>query len=292
MANISNFKRVRTLIKERTSNKKLFTIITFTFVLLIIFSSLTNFHFTNSVKLKFLDFSSYVLKSFYMPLNTFRNSGDNINNIFNAYRINEQLLSENELLKSQLIENKNLKAENLELRSLLHLKTNTNYSYVTAEIISQNNFSFFHSMILEVGSIDKIDLKSPVIYNNHLVGFISDLGVKSSRVTLITDINTKVPAYILNKDLKFIITGNNSNFLEILSFGNVDLLREGDEVYTSGDGNRYPKGLLLGKVVKDLDGKFLIQTSLSISKLNYVQVIEWTPLSRGIDIKIDNSIVE
>ena len=288
MANISNFKRVRSLIRERTSNKKLLTILAFVFALLVITSSVTNFHYTNSLKLKFLDFSSYILKSLYMPLDTFKNSGENINNIINTYTINKKLMLENEYLKSQLIEVKNIKAENLELRNMLSLKEEIDYSFVTAKIISQNNTSYIHSMILLGGIENKINLKSPVIYKNNLVGFISDLGNKSSRVTLITDVNSKIPALILNKKIKFITSGNNSNFLEILNYGDLTLLEEGDEVYTSGDGNRYPKGLLIGNVVKDYEGKYLIATSINISKLNYVQVVDWSSKSRGIDIKIDN----
>ncbi len=288
MANISNFKRVRSLIRERTSNKKLLTILAFVFALLVITSSVTNFHYTNSLKLKFLDFSSYILKSLYMPLDTFKNSGENINNIINTYTINKKLMLENEYLKSQLIEVKNIKAENLELRNMLSLKEEINYSFITAKIISQNNTSYIHSMILLGGIENKINLKSPVIYKNNLVGFISDLGNKSSRVTLITDVNSKIPALILNKKIKFITSGNNSNFLEILNYGDLTLLEEGDEVYTSGDGNRYPKGLLIGNVVKDYEGKYLIATSINISKLNYVQVVDWSSKSRGIDIKIDN----
>jgi len=288
MANISNFRRVRSLIRERTSNKKLLTILAFVFALLVITSSVTNFHYTNSLKLKFLDFSSYILKSLYMPLDTFKNSGENINNIINTYTINKKLMLENEYLKSQLIEVKNIKAENLELRNMLSLKEEINYSFITAKIISQNNTSYIHSMILLGGIENKINLKSPVIYKNNLVGFISDLGNKSSRVTLITDVNSKIPALILNKKIKFITSGNNSNFLEILNYGDLTLLEEGDEVYTSGDGNRYPKGLLIGNVVKDYEGKYLIATSINISKLNYVQVVDWSSKSRGIDIKIDN----
>ena len=288
MANISNFRRVRTLIRERTSNKKLLTILAFVFALLVITSSVTNFHYTNSLKLKFLDFSSYILKSLYMPLDTFKNSGENINSIINTYTINKKLMLENEYLKSQLIEAKNIKAENLELRNMLSLKEEIDYSFTTAKIISQNNTSYIHSMILLGGIENKINLKSPVIYKNNLIGFISDLGNKSSRVTLITDANAKIPALILNKKIKFITSGNNSNFLEILNYGDLTLLEVGDEVYTSGDGNRYPKGLLIGNVVKDYEGKYLIATSINISKLNYVQVVDWSSKSRGIDIKIDN----
>lgn len=289
MANISNFKRVRSLIKERTSSKKLLTGLAFSFALLIIISSLTNFHFTNVIKLKFLDYSSYILKSFYMPLNTFKNSGDNINNIFYVYRNNKNLIIENENLKSQLIEQKFIRKENIELRNLLNVKKENSYSFVTAKILSQSNFSFSHSMILSVGLDNNISINSPVIYKNQLVGYISDVGNKSSRVTLITDINSKIPVLVLDKNIKFIMSGDNNNYLKLLNFGNINLLENGDEVYTSGDGGMYPKGLMVGKVIKGSENQLVIEPSLTIGKLDYLQIIDWTALSRGIDIKVDNT---
>ena len=289
MANLSNFKRVRSLIKERTSSKKLLTGLAFSFALLIIISSLTNFHFTNVIKLKFLDYSSYILKSFYMPLNTFKNSGDNINNIFYVYRNNKNLIIENENLKSQLIEHKFIRKENIELRNLLNVKKENSYSFVTAKILSQSNFSFSHSMILSAGLENNISINSPVIYKNQLVGYISDVGNKSSRVRLITDINSKIPVLVLDKNIKFIMSGDNNNYLKLLNFGNINLLENGDEVYTSGDGGMYPKGLMVGKVIKKSKNQLVIEPSLTIGKLDYLQIIDWTALSRGIDIKVDNT---
>ena len=288
MANISNFKRVRGLIKERTSNRKLLTIITFAFAILLVISSLTNFHFTSDIKLKFVDYSSYILNSIYKPINTFKNSGNNINNIFYVYNNNKELILENENLKSQLIEQKFIIEENLKLRNLLNLGPEIDYSYAIAKILSHSNFSFSHSMILSAGVDNDITLKSPVTYKNNLVGYISDLGNNSSRVTLITDINSKIPVFVLDRNINFILSGNNNNFLKVLNYGGINLLENGDEVYTSGDGDRYPRGLLVGTVVKGKDNNIFIKTSLQMGKLDYVQILNWDALSRGIDIKVED----
>ena len=66
------------------------------------------------------------------------------------------------------------------------------------------------------------------------------------------------------------------------------MLKNGDEVYTSGDGNRYPRGLLVGTVVKAKDNNIVIKTSLQMGKLDYVQILNWNALSKGIDIKVEN----
>ena len=144
-------------------------------------------------------------------------------------------------------------------------------------------------MILSVGLDNNISINSPVIYKNQLVGYISDVGNKSSRVRLITDINSKIPVLVLDKNIKFIMSGDNNNYLKLLNFGNINLLENGDEVYTSGDGGMYPKGLMVGKVIKGSENQLVIEPSLTIGKLDYLQIIDWTALSRGIDIKVDNT---
>jgi len=290
MANISNFKRVQVLIKEKTSNKTILTIIAFLFSILILISSLSNDGNTNYLRVKLLDFSSYILNSFYMPSNTFRNSSENFNNILNVYNDNKDLMFENENLRSRIIENELIKAENIELKRLLNLSDEIDYSFKTVKIISQNNFSFINSLIILSGSKENISLNSPVVYKNNLIGFISDLGNSSSRVALLTDINSKTPAIILDKNIKIIISGNNNSLIEILNYGEINSLELGDKVYTSGDGNKYPKGLLIGSVVKNKEGSIFIKPMVDVTKLNYLQVIEWTPKARGIDIKFDSIV--
>ena len=49
----------------------------------------------------------------------------------------------------------------------------------------------------------------------------------------------------------------------------------------------YPLGLLIGTIKIKLDGSIIVKPSLSLNDLNYVQVINWTPLNRGIDISIN-----
>ena len=291
MANISSIKRVQVLIKEKTSNKTIFTIIAFLFSILILISSLSNNDNTKYLRLKLLDFSSYILNSFYMPANTFKNSSENFNNILNVYSNNKNLIFENENLRSRLIESELLRTENIELKKLLNLSTEINYSFKTVKIISQNNFSFSNSLIILSGLNENISFNSPVTYKNNLIGFISELGNSSSRVTLITDINSNTPAIILEKNIKIILSGNNNKLLEILNYGEINSLELGDKVYTSGDGYKYPRGLLIGSIVMNPEGDIFIKPIIDVTKLNYLQVIDWSSNARGIDVKL-NSIID
>ena len=287
MAGLSDIKRVQSIIKEKTSNSKILTFVSLIFVLMLIFSSYLYPTISHTVKMKILDYSGNIINSIYSPISTVNNSLSNISNIINTYNINNELIKENENLK--IIENQIivLKSENEELKKLLSISNDIKYKFITAKIISKSNLSFIRSSILMSGKKDNILLSSPVIYNKTLLGYINEVGFNSSRVLSLTDINVKAPAVILGKDIKVILAGNNSKYLDILNYLDISSLKSGDKVFTSGDGNMYPAGLYIGKVKIKLNGSFVVEPAENLNNLSYVQIINWKPEERGIDINID-----
>ena len=287
MAGLSDIKRVQSIIKEKTSNSKILTFVSLIFVLMLIFSSYLYPTISHTVKMKILDYSGNIINSIYSPISTVNNSLSNISNIINTYNINNELIKENENLK--IIENQIivLQSENEELKKLLSISNDIKYKFITAKIISKSNLSFIRSSILMSGKKDNILLSSPVIYNKTLLGYINEVGFNSSRVLSLTDINVKAPAVILGKDVKVILAGNNSKYLDILNYLDISSLKSGDKVFTSGEGNMYPAGLYIGKVKIKLNGSFVVEPAENLNNLNYVQIINWKPEERGIDINID-----
>ena len=287
MTGLSNFKRVRTIIREKASNNKILTIISLIFASILLFTSYMYPNVNNSIKIKIIDYSSNIINSIYSPINTINKSIINFNNIMNTYNINNELIKENESLK--IISNKMelLYSENQQLKKLLNLSNDINYKFITTKIISKSNAAFIRSAILMSGKKDNISINSPVIYNNNLLGYISELGSNSSRVIALTDINVKIPAFIPNKNIRIILSGNNSKFLDILNYVDISSLKTGDKVFSSGDGNMYPSGLFVGIVKIKLNGTIIVEPSSNLNDLNYVQVLDWKPASRGVDISID-----
>tara|TARA_B110000238_G_C16100125_1_gene427887 strand:- start:878 stop:1756 length:879 start_codon:yes stop_codon:yes gene_type:complete len=287
MTGLSNFKRVQSIIREKTSNNKILTIISLIFASMLLFSSYLYPNVNYSIKIKIIDYSSNIINAVYTPIKTINKSIVNFNNIINTYYINNELIKENENLKILTNKMQILYLENQQLKKLLNLSNNKNFQYINAKIISKTNASYIRSAILMSGKNDDISINNPVVYNNNLLGYISELGTNSSRVISLTDINVRIPALIPNKNIKIILSGNNSKTLEIINYLDISLLKSGDKVFSSGDGKMYPFGLFIGTVTVKLDGSITVKPSSNLNDLNYVQVINWNPKNRGIDISVD-----
>ena len=287
MAGISNLKRVQAIIRERTSNNKLITVLSFLFAFIILLSTFIYPKINYSIKVKVLDYSSTIISSLYSPMNTINNSVNNFNNIMNVYNLNKKLTSEYDnysKLENDLII---LKMKNSEYKNLLNISDDIKYNFVTSKIISRSNLSYTKSVILASGKNDNITLGSPVIYQNSLLGFIRELGNTSSRLISITDGTVKIPSIILEKNLNIIVSGNNDKYLEILNLNNFPNIKDGDKVFTSGDGNKFPENLFIGTIKTKKNGDFIVEPSLDINRLNYVYILNWSLKDRGIDIKVD-----
>ena len=287
MAGISNLKRVQAIIRERTSNNKLITILSFLFAFIILLSTFIYPQINYSIKVKVLDYSSAIISSLYSPINTINNSVNNFYNILNVYNLNKKLTSEYDnysKLENDLII---LKMKNSEYKNLLNISDDIEYNFVTSKIISKSNLSYTKSVILSSGKNDNITLGSPVIYQNSLLGFINELGNTSSRLISITDGTVKIPSIIFEKNLNIIVSGNNDKYLEILNLNNFPNIKDGDKVFTSGDGNKFPENLFIGTIKTKKNGDYIVEPSLDINSLNYVYILNWSLKDRGIDIKVD-----
>ena len=287
MAGISNLKRVQAIIRERTSNNKLITIFSFLLAFTILLSTFIFSNINYSIKAKVLDYSTIIISSLYSPINTINNSISNISGIINVHENNKKLSLVNENYKNLTNDMIILKKENNEYKKLLNISDEIDFKFVTSKIISRSNLSYTRSVILMSGKNDSIVKGSPVIYKKSLLGYINQVGNISSRLISITDALVKIPSVIIEKDFKIIVSGNNNKYLEILNYDELSPIKEGDRVFTSGDGNMYPENLFVGTIMKKSSGDLIIVPSVDINNLNYVYILNWSRKDRGIDIKAD-----
>ena len=197
---------------------------------------------------------------------------------FNIYKENEELKKKIELLEKDRFDTLYLQTENNQLQEVLELDKTTSYSTVGAKIMLDKNSPYLNSVVINKGSNVGIKLGMPVLNKGNLVGRIVEVNYISSRILLLNDLNSKIPAVISPSGEQAILSGigQKNPTLEYLpdGFQNVDDLT----VYTSGkDGVLFP-GISIGKIIQDEDdesdeGRIKVKLFSDPTQVLYVNVV-------------------
>ena len=145
---------------------------------------------------------------------------------------------------------------------------------VTGQVLADSGSPFRQSLLLNVGGArDGIKDGWAVTDGLGLVGRISGVGDKSSRVLLLTDNTSRVPVTIQPSGQRAMLSGDNSS-LPVLDFiEDVEEVRPGDRVVSSGDGGVFPAGLLVGNVVLARDGRLRLRLAADYERLEFLRVL-------------------
>ena len=86
-----------------------------------------------------------------------------------------------------------------------------------------------------------------------MIGRVIEVGKKSARVLLVTDINSQIPVFFEKSKHKAIVIGNNSDLLEVKYLKSRVKLFDKERIITSGEGGLLPRGLAVGLYLKNLN---------------------------------------
>lgn len=166
-----------------------------------------------------------------------------------------------------------LEQENARLLDLSNVRLDPRLTYVTGVVMADSGSPFRQSVLLNVGARDGIVDGWAAMDGIGLVGRISGTGETTSRVILLTDAASSVPATIRPSGQGALVAGDNSaapilDFLE-----NTDLVRPGDRVLSSGDGGVFPAGLLIGQVAADPSGRLRVRLAADYERLEFLRVL-------------------
>ena len=167
---------------------------------------------------------------------------------FNLYRNYNELIEENNKLKNSISKSDYLELENSQLRKLIDEQAESQSDYVSARVMIDEQSPYLNSFVINIGSNKNIKNGMAVLHGKNFVGRIVDVNFFSSRVLLITDLNSKIPVVIEPTGNHAILSGKGKNkpVLEYLPENNQ--VKEGDKVFTSGKEGIFSPGIPIGEV--------------------------------------------
>jgi len=165
--------------------------------------------------------------------------------------------SENEWLRKRLqtleIERQRLleaEATNRRLQQLLNFRSELPAGAITASIIASSATSWFQSCVLNKGSADGLRKGMAVVTPLGVVGKVVSVTSRTAKVLLLTDPNSGIDVLIQRTRSRGIVSGSLESGTVLKYMKRSEDVQEGDRLVTSGLDNIFPKGLLVGTVIK------------------------------------------
>jgi rod shape-determining protein MreC len=196
------------------------------------------------------------------------------------YQSYEKLLEQNKELRRELQQMKSwkeaalqLEQENARLLDLNQLRLDSKLTHVSGIVIADSGSPFRQSVLLNIGSRDGIQDGWAAMDGLGLVGRISGVGSSTSRVILLTDNASQIPVIVQPSGQRAILMGDNSFAPTVEFIENVDLVRPGDRVVTSGGGGVLPAGLLVGTLAMDPNGRLRARLVADYERLEFLKVL-------------------
>ncbi len=166
-----------------------------------------------------------------------------------------------------------LEQKNAQLSILNNVKLNPTINWVTGQVIADSGSPFNQSALLNIGSDDGVRDGSAAMGGLGLVGRISGVGKKTSRVILLTDVSSSIPIIVQKTSQRGLMIGDNSTNPTLNFLDNLRTITPGMRIITSGEGGVFPSDLLIGNIVLDTSGKLRVKLTAELKELNYLRVL-------------------
>tara|TARA_B110000046_G_scaffold177536_1_gene204449 strand:+ start:393 stop:1622 length:1230 start_codon:yes stop_codon:yes gene_type:complete len=255
----------------------------FSLLSLVLFSII--FLILGSFNFKIIDFNRILIKEiiYYssfvvnVPENFIKKSFNKASNHFDHY--NNYLVTKGELeeLKNKDLEKKILTFENVELKKLIDdyfIEDRQAY----AKVLIDKESPFLRSIVINKGSRNGVKTGMTVYDEIYLVGKIVEVNFLTSRVLLISDINSKVPITIQPLNLQGIMNGLDHSRGELQYTNKIKSITDSSQkliAVTSGIGGIFKGGVPIGEIdMTDISDnkKLIVNFFRDFSQLKYVKI--------------------
>jgi rod shape-determining protein MreC len=231
--------------------------------------------FSSDVSFAFVNVSLPIVKIASFPFNSVINLFTDFSELIEAKKENKNLKEELEKLKSFYVNSLNIHQENKELRNILNFVSSKASNFKVARIIGRSNQVFNQKAFIDIGKDRNIKESAVVVGKYGVIGRIAEVGENKSRLILLNDATSRIPVITSKTRIRGILAGNGSGLMEILYLPKNHNIELGDLVFTSGDGDTLPPGLLVGVIRKVDKNSAMVSMAENISNAEIITVMEY-----------------
>jgi rod shape-determining protein MreC len=265
------FARRPVVTRQRGNRPALLFLLVFASVAMLFLSRLQHSYMAD-LRLQLAELMAPALKVALVPLEPVRRAGRRLAEHFELFNELDRLRSENQRLRNWEWRARETERRANQLARLAHVVEEPGLAFVTARVVADASGPFVRTAMLGAGREDGMKSGYPVIDESGLVGRIVETGARVSRVLLVTDINSRIPVQVGRAATRAIVLGDNGPAPRLGYLPAGAQVEAGDEVYTSGVGGLFPRGLRIGTVI-DEGGTLRMKPHARFDELEYVSVL-------------------
>jgi rod shape-determining protein MreC len=188
---------------------------------------------------------------------------------------NARLRDENEQLRKWQTIALTLDVENRRLKAALHWIPDPDASYVTARVVADAGGVYAKAVLLSLGPNHGLHKGQIALDERGLVGRITEVGTRTARVLLITDMNSRVPVILESSRSHAILAGTNGPLPRLQYWSEGTVPKEGERVVTSAEANAFPANLPVGTVRYNANGVPEIEPDAQLRDLDIVRIFDY-----------------
>jgi rod shape-determining protein MreC len=182
------------------------------------------------------------------PSKSINNFTDFVKEHVHLYDDYNKLKKENDDLKNKISETDFLELENSQLRKLIEEQISSSSNLMSARVMLNKQSPYLNSFIINIGGNKNIKNGMAVLDGKNFIGRIVDVNFFSSRVLLVSDLNSKIPVITEPSAHHAILNGHGKNEPTLEYLPENHNIQNGDKVYTSGKGGIFSPGIPVGEV--------------------------------------------
>ncbi len=209
------------------------------------------------------------------PLANTRAAIDDARQMLTIYEDNARLRAENERLRRWQSVALALDAENTTLKANLSWLPDPTPNYVTARVVADAGGVYARAVLLSAGPNHNIVKGQIALDDRGLVGRVTELGNRSARVLLITDINSRIPVVLESSRARAILAGTNGARPRLMFWPEGVQPAEGERVVTSAEANAFPAGLPVGVVHYTPSNVAEVEPLARLDRLEVVRLFDY-----------------
>lgn len=168
-----------------------------------------------------------------------------------------------------------LDAENLRLKANLNWIPDPAPAFVTARVVADAGGVYARAVLLALGPNHTIAKGQIALDERGLVGRVTEVGARTARVLLLTDLNSRIPVILEGSRGRAILVGTNGPRPRLVYWPEGVTPAEGERVVTSADANAFPANLPIGTVHYTAANVPEVQTEALLDKLEMVRIFDY-----------------